>query len=335
MVANQRAIRPHTPRYDRPQPHGWRDDTATLHPGACSFHELEFFYQPILDVRPRGVSAFEALLRWRHPSGAVLAPAFFLARLMTRIDPGELSAFTVRRVVDGFKRWSGPTRVHVAINFSPEQLLEDMVPELIAGLHDAGRFQLEVEVTEQPIRDLKHLARVLQDLRELGVRVLLDDITPSPLSLELIEALEIDGVKLDSALLTRSGTMLEDDPERQRVLRDFIGRLKDRGLSVTAEGVNTPFQSGFLAESGCDHLQGFNLGGPLSFAQVAERYGGDAALAPNTEEGGDQDFIYLLTGTEAEGDTCRTRIREYAEAQRTVAGLCKGARELGHRETLR
>ncbi|MDQ3461248.1 MAG: hypothetical protein M3498_18450, partial [Deinococcota bacterium] len=71
------------------------------------------------------------------------------------------------------------------------------------------------------------------------------------------------------------------------------------------------------------------------FTQVAERYGGDAALAPNTEEDGDQDFIYLLTGTEAEGDTCRTRIREYAEAQRTVAGLCTGARELGHRETLR
>lgn len=330
MLANRWAMNSPAPHRETSR----RGKTRATAFGAeiCLLRDLEFFYQPIVAVQPRGVQAFEALLRWRHPSGALLAPAFFLDRLLARVAPGELAAFTIRRIVETLKalRWS--TRMHVAINLSPEQLLEGTVPDLIAGIYDADLFQLEVEVTEQPIRDLPRLARILRGLRELGVKVSLDDITLSTLGWDLVEALELDGVKLDSSLLVKAGVMLEDDLEQQRVLKSFIAGLKRRGLSVTAEGVNTPFESDFLVGSGVDHLQGFKLGGPMSFREVAAHFGG--ALPAGIEHSGGRGFIYLLTGTEGQGDGCREHLRAYVRAQGVVSAQCS-ARNLGHRATLR
>ncbi|VVO45479.1 putative signaling protein [Pseudomonas fluorescens] len=126
--------------------------------------------------------------------------------------------------------------------------------------HGLQPCQLEVEVTESALmQNFEESRKQLRLLRNLGVRVALDDFGVGNCSLAHLRDLEFDTLKLDRQLIAR----LLDSPRDAAMVRSVIELCKQYGLQVIAEGVETPEQFQWLQANGCEYVQGLLVGEPL------------------------------------------------------------------------
>ncbi|AWI89019.1 diguanylate cyclase [Methylobacterium sp. DM1] len=222
--------------------------------------DLALAYQPVVDVRARTIVGFEALLRWHHLAEGMVPPAEFvpLAEETGLIVP--IGAWVLRQACAEASLWADPVRV--AVNLSPVQFRD---PGLVATVREALALsglapqRLELEVTESVLLAASEAnVATLHDLRDLGVRIAMDDFGTGYCSLSYLQKFSFDKIKIDRSFVSRLG----EDPHSTAIVRAVIGLGASLGIVTVAEGVETEAQFAHLREEGCGEVQGYLFGRP-------------------------------------------------------------------------
>ncbi len=236
---------------------------------ALAARQFELHYQPIVDVRSSGQVGAEALLRWRHPSRGLVAPASFLPVAEASGLVVEIGAWVLDEAVAHVAGWrrrvaavTPPDRLPVVtVNVSAQQLVRSDFAALVAEVLARHRVEgeaLVVELTEsQMLPSSSSVLDQLAALRTLGVQVAVDDFGTGYSSLAHLTELPVDVVKIDRGFIEGIA-----DARREAVLRSTVSMVSALGARCVVEGVETTAQRDMVTSVGADLMQGFLLGRP-------------------------------------------------------------------------
>jgi diguanylate cyclase (GGDEF)-like protein len=233
-------------------------------------NELVMHYQPKADLRTGRIVGAEALMRWRHPRHGVMMPDRFIPLAERSGLIRSLTMFAVETSLAQARAWrDAGIELTVSVNLSTRDLIDVGLPEGIAALLDRagvpGRL-LELEITESVIMADPMRARgVIARLREMGVKVAIDDFGSGYSSLGYLKQLPVNDLKIDRSFVI---TMM-DDPDDLVIVQSTIDLAHNLGLTVIAEGVETDEAWRRLRALGCDVAQGWLIGRPLPAADFA------------------------------------------------------------------
>src|SRR4051794_1633185 len=237
--------------------------------GALDAGELVLHYQPKAEIATGAVRSVEALVRWQHPRQGLLGPGHFLPLVEQSGLTRALTAFVLDRALLEIRalREAGYD-LRVAVNLGPADLLDLGLPSEVERLLAARSFPaacLQLEVSEDVVMaDVERTEEVLLGLRHAGVRTALDDFGAGHSVLAHLRHLRIDELKIDRSFVMR---LLED--ERDAAIVHSVVDLAHRlGLTVVAEGVESPEAWERLAGWHCDEAQGHLLGRPMSAIEL-------------------------------------------------------------------
>ncbi len=227
--------------------------------------ELELHYQPQVDLVRQEIVGFEALLRWRDPTGGLRMPGEFLPAVEGTALELEIGRVVLRQAVaqaEELGRWDGG--LQVAFNASARQFLS---PTFTQELEEALRVhprvaprQVAIEITESAaVYDFELARQQIETCRRLGVRVALDDFGTGSSSITLMQELPCDMVKIDQRFIE---AMLRT-PESPAIIHGILimGHAMER--EVLAEGVETAAQARALLRLGCHLVQGYAIARPM------------------------------------------------------------------------
>ena len=234
--------------------------------------ELAVVFQPLFSARTRALVGCEALMRWRHPERGQLPPTQFIsiAEECGFIIP--LTDWLLDAVGARIAAWqaAGLSPPRVAVNISPLHFrLHSLADSIAAHLarHGLSAAAIGIEITESTMSGAADGAeQLLRQLKDMGLHISLDDFGTGYSSLSRLSRLPIDSVKIDRAFVT--GLDGEHPGENREITRTIILMAHSLGMTAVAEGVERTAQLEQLLEMGCDTLQGFLLGEPLSAAEM-------------------------------------------------------------------
>ena len=249
---------------------------------ALAVGELELHYQPKLDLAARRLCGFEALLRRRMPDGRIVAAGAFQAAFADPELSARLGAWVVETAIAQAARWhrGGLDFGSIAINLSASQLNDQRFAEmLIERIAASGlrRGMIEIEVTEGVFldSDTGPVKRILEMLKQSGVRVALDDFGTGYASLVHLRSYPIDIIKIDKSFVQR----FLSSPQDRAILETMLRLAESLGMDIVAEGIETEAQLDGLLALGCRLGQGFLFSKALSPAQALAWLGLPAAAA--------------------------------------------------------
>ncbi len=230
--------------------------------GAVHNGELVVYYQPIVELKTGRTVMNEALLRWHHPSRGVVEPLDFI---QLAEDTGLILKIGAQVLRDACA-WAGKQdiekRMPVAVNISARQFNDPRLFEMVVRtLRETGlpAKMLELEITESTLmQQTDSTLLMLGELRELGVSLAIDDFGTGYSSLAYLKRFPVDKLKIDRTFLTD----VPESHDHNAIITAIIGLARALGLRVVAEGVETEAQKTFLADAGCDLIQGYLSGGP-------------------------------------------------------------------------
>jgi diguanylate cyclase (GGDEF)-like protein/PAS domain S-box-containing protein len=231
---------------------------------ALDRNELVLHYQPQVSLETGETVGMEALLRWQHPELGLVPPARFIpiaedTRLIVPI--GE---WVIREACRQTKRWhaGGLPGIRVAVNLSPRQFQQADLKRVIAtALSDAELDPsfLELEITESTaMQNTERTVAFLTSLRDMGIKISIDDFGTGHSSLNYLRSFPIDSVKIDQTFVHQ----IESSQSDRAIIAAVIAMAHGLGLRVTAEGVETQEQLSFLRAEKCDDVQGYLFSKP-------------------------------------------------------------------------
>lgn len=229
---------------------------------------LTMHYQPQVAVADGRIVSIEALLRWQHPRLGLLYPMSFLEIAEASGLMVPLGRWVLQSCCE-FARNFIADDVRVAINCSGIELVaDDFIQAVRQALiqHDIPANLIEIEITERTLYEFNKSVKSLQELRELGISIAIDDFGIGYSSFASLKHLPIDRIKIDQSFIRESSHSSND----QSILAAIIAMGHTLGLSVVAEGVETEHQSDLLKTFGCDVLQGYLYGKPCSGEELLE-----------------------------------------------------------------
>ena len=227
--------------------------------------EFRLHYQPLVRLSDRRLRSFEALVRWQHPERGLVPPGKFLdmAEETGLIVP--LGSWVLRRACQVLARWrqDGGRDLSISVNLASRQLEQpDLVDEVADALETNGLppSALVLEVTENVVMAQGDAAtEVLRRLKELGVRLHMDDFGTGLASLAYLRRFPLDTLKIDRSFVSR----MTEEAEDEEIVRTIVTLGQNLGLGVIAEGIETQEQLDRLRDLGCDLGQGYHLARPL------------------------------------------------------------------------
>ena len=226
--------------------------------GAAGRGELVAYFQPQVDVASGRIIAAEALCRWQHPELGLVPPNDFIPLAEESGTIHEIGYFMIEQ---GCDLASELHDVEIAVNVSPVQLTRsDFGSRLIAAheRHKLRRNQLSIEITEShPVIDLPDAVAQLERVRDSGVGVSLDDFGSGFASLKQLNSLPFTELKIDQSLIR------EDTEETWNRVASIVAIVRQRGMRIVAEGIETREQYERVRDADCDRAQGYFLGVPM------------------------------------------------------------------------
>ena len=242
----------------RDQRSGSRASLASAMGPAINGRQFVVDYQPVLQLPTNTVSAVESLVRWNHPELGRLMPDEFIriAEHTGLVDP--LTSFVLERAMIEWPRSARPEACGIAVNVSPRSLQHTAFPERVRKLLELHRMpatSLILEVTESMVMaDPERAIRCLDELRGMGVRLVLDDFGKGYTSLSYLRRLPVDQIKIDRSFINN----LADDGD-ETLVKCMINLAHNLGMTAIAEGVETQAVLDLLCDLGCDAAQGYFL----------------------------------------------------------------------------
>jgi diguanylate cyclase len=243
---------------------------------AVENHELTLAYQP--QSRTNGeITGFEALVRWHHPERGMIGPDLFIPLAE---DSGlilELGEWVLREACREAASWS--KAFLIAVNISSVQFKQGDLPALVKTiLEETGLApeRLELEITETAlVDDFTRAVSITRRIKELGVKIAMDDFGTGYSSLSYLQSFPFDKIKIDQSFVAR----LDENPQSPAIIRAIVGLAHSLSVPTLAEGVETKEQLAFLAQEGCDEVQGFLIGRPKDIDKYAKIVGRAARSA--------------------------------------------------------
>ncbi|MBL0923907.1 MAG: EAL domain-containing protein [Sphingomonadaceae bacterium] len=253
---------------------------------ALSKDQLFLEYQPIVDTGSGQYVGLEALVRWQHPVRGRLVPSDFIKVANDSGLIGRIGQWVVEMACKQIAAFAdeGIVLPHVAINVSPKQFQYASISEDILNnveKYGIARGKFAIEITEELLLDHSpDVYRQLETLRAGGVGISIDDFGTGYSSLQYLRDLPASRLKIDQTFISR----IERSAADRAIISTIAHLAHALGMRVVAEGVENEAQYSLLRASGCDEVQGFLLGRPLSVDDVRELFRhGDArfeAAAP-------------------------------------------------------
>jgi EAL domain-containing protein (putative c-di-GMP-specific phosphodiesterase class I) len=231
---------------------------------ALDNEELTLYYQPKVEIETTKLTGIEALIRWRHPERGLISPAEFIPKAEQSSLALSLAEWVLRTVCRQNNLWQEKSfdPVSIALNLSGRLFKRGDFIQTVSGVLKEADFQpdcLEMEINESIIvQDEKTVFAGLKKLKEIGIRLTVDDFGSGFSSLSYLKKLPLDGIKIDRSVIQ---DMLIDSDKRTMVSA-IIATAHSLGLRVTAVGVETKEQLHFLRAQGCDEVQGYLFSPP-------------------------------------------------------------------------
>ncbi|MGB8400276.1 putative bifunctional diguanylate cyclase/phosphodiesterase [Bradyrhizobium sp.] len=227
---------------------------------------FRLFYQPLINVQTKQVTAFEALMRWQHPERGVVPPSEFIpvAEEMGLIV--QLGEWALRQACAEAMQW--PDGICVSVNLSPLQFAKgNLVSTVLHALASTGlpATRLELEITESVLleKSERNIA-ILNQLRDLGVRISMDDFGTGYSSIGYLRSFPFDKIKIDQSFVR---DLLVDEGSLA-IVRAIAGLGVSFGMTTTAEGVETEEQMQCLNREGCIEVQGYLYSRPVPAGEI-------------------------------------------------------------------
>jgi diguanylate cyclase (GGDEF)-like protein len=232
--------------------------------------EFLLYYQPIVSSRTRRIEGFETLMRWKHPTLGMVPPVRFIPIAETNGLINMLGAWALKSALVQLRRFEEIAKrdLYISVNISPRQFRND---RFLSVLDDALAFsgasgdKLVLEITEGTLMvDPAHAESILGKMAERQARIAIDDFGTGYSSLAYLKRFPISVLKIDRAFIKD----LPDSSKDAAICNAVLDLAKHLGLAVVAEGVETEDQLHYVEARGCDYVQGYLTGKPMS-AHVA------------------------------------------------------------------
>lgn len=270
-------------RDDYGMPYAYYDDTVRVNyikqrvlmsdmKGALHDNEFKVYFQPVVNATNGKICSAEALIRWQHHKFGMVSPGEFVPLFETEGLISALDRFIVNRVMDfNLERVQANKRVvPCAVNLSRMDFFDpDLMKQILERVShsELSPRDIRIEVTESAYVVLERNAMdFLSEMKERGIRILLDDYGSGMSSLSTLESFEFDILKLDMGFIRKIGI----SQKAEAIIRSTIELAHAVGAQVTAEGVETEAQQQFLVEAGCDMIQGYYYYRPIPEEEFAE-----------------------------------------------------------------
>lgn len=233
--------------------------------------EMQVWYQPRVDLETGLIQGAEALIRWQHPEMGMILPDQFVSILENSGHIGKVGLWVFETACRQLQIWQDiHPGMKLSVNLSSRQFDED---DICAGLaavlqqYTLCPSHIEMEITEGLLlSDEKKAVETLNRIRDLGMRVSLDDFGKGYSSLNYLKQFPIDVIKIDRSFTAD----LENDRYSGIIIETLLQLARKLELSVTAEGVETSRQREMLMYFGCREGQGYLFGKPMPAEQFGE-----------------------------------------------------------------
>lgn len=226
---------------------------------ALATEQFKLHYQPLYQLEPYQLIGYESLIRWQHPKLGTVPPDLFIAMAERSGLINAIGDWVLNKACQQASLWHDT--VHISVNLSPIQLLNNNFPMKVAEAllyHGLAGHRLILELTEgAPLRIDDQIVSTVLGLRNLGVRLALDDFGQGHANLSYLLKLPFQSLKVDREILR-----MNDQTQREQVLEALLKLGHALGLKVLAEGVETAEDLELLHRLGYDHAQGYYLGRP-------------------------------------------------------------------------
>lgn len=229
--------------------------------------ELSMRFQPVFNTVSGRIIAFEALARWQSPELGNVAPNVFIAiaertDLITRITP-----ILLRKTLAAARTW--PAGIRVSFNLSIRDLLSPAsITQIVAivGASGVAPDRIDFEVTETAFMgDFERAQESIRTLKALGARIALDDFGTGYSSLGYIHRLPLDKIKIDRSFVAG----IEEGGTCRTIVRTVVDLCRSLQIQCVVEGAETAAQVDILRELGCEIMQGYYFGKPVTIGEVA------------------------------------------------------------------
>lgn len=252
--------------------------------GAIERNEFRAYFQPKINLATGRIEACEALARWIRPDRTIISPGRFIPVAEESGLIGPLSDAIMREACWKAASWArAGMATKVAVNVSALQFrTERFADNVLRVVQHAGLppCHLELEITESMVmEDPERALRVIQPLREAGVRLAIDDFGCGHSSLAALSKLPFDVIKIDQQFVR---ALERGDSQAAAIIEMILALARTLDMEVVAEGVERPQDMEFMAARGCHWGQGFLYGAAVSapeFAELLRRQAGEDVTA--------------------------------------------------------
>lgn len=241
---------------------------------ALAEKQFVVYLQPKFSVEDRCLSGAEALVRWNHPKWGFMPPAEFIPLFERNGFITQLDRFVWDRTCELLKQWNenGYPEIPVSVNVSRADVYQTDLAEILAATvqkYGLPRQSLHLEITESAYTENPdQVIEMVQHLRELGFIIEMDDFGSGYSSLNMLNKMPLDILKLDMQFIRNETSK----PVEQGILRFIMDLAKCMGLSVIAEGVETQEQLERLRKVKCNYVQGYYFGKPMPSRDFEELF---------------------------------------------------------------
>jgi len=246
---------------------------------ALALGQIEPFYQVQVDAHSRRIVGLEALARWRHPARGIIPPADFLKIADENNRTAEIDEAILKRVLADRAAWAaaGIAPLRASVNISIKRLADPRLAESLAAL-DIPPGVLVFELLETIFLDDcdEGMLANIDQIKAMGIEIEIDDFGSGHASLVGLIKLKPKRLKIDRQLVSE----ITHSEKQRRLLASIVEIAKVVGVEVVAEGVETEEHAVLLARMGCDILQGYALGRPVSRADMTARLAAAKAERP-------------------------------------------------------
>ncbi|PCI67101.1 MAG: hypothetical protein COB26_10440 [Piscirickettsiaceae bacterium] len=238
---------------------------------ALARQEFELYYQPKVEAKTGRILGAEALIRWNHPQDGLVAPYKFLPLAEEIGLIKEIGEWTIQEACQRISAWQqdGFDNIVVSVNLSVQQFQEEglvgVVSAALEAENVAAKF-LDLEILEgTAMDDMDKTVDTLKMLKDIGVKISIDDYGTGYSTLSYIKKFPIDNLKIDMSFIRN----IVNDEGDQAIVESTILMAKKLGLNVVAEGVEDEHQLTMLQEMGCDEIQGYYFSPPVPAEEFA------------------------------------------------------------------
>ncbi|SFU77708.1 response regulator receiver modulated diguanylate cyclase/phosphodiesterase [Nitrosomonas eutropha] len=228
--------------------------------------ELVLHYQPVIDLITGKIIGVEALVRWCHPELGLLPPDKFVPLAVESGSIVKIGKWVLHEACRQAKSWqdAGLEPAFIAVNLSAIELDQlQLINHVAEALHATGLdpSKLELEINESVLmQDIDGSTRILNELKRMGVKIVMDNFGTGYSSLNHLRRLPIDTIKIGQSLVQD----IASKSDSSVIITAIIALARNLGMQIRAEGVQSQAQLDFLKQANCHHVQGFLLTPPVS-----------------------------------------------------------------------